>query len=86
MTHFNQLECPEIYHGLKYMYSQGFLIFYSSIRVEVGLAAQLTLCVNTKFEWMIAKAPGPRLNIKAVFHRYIDSHVKDKTVARPSYL
>ena len=27
-----------------------------------------------------------RLNIKTVFPRYGDSHVKDKTVARPSYL
>ena len=30
--------------------------------------------------------PEPRLNIKTVFPRYGDSHVKDKTVARPSYL
>ena len=30
--------------------------------------------------------PGPRLNIKNIFPRYGDSHVKDKTVARPSYL
>ena len=29
---------------------------------------------------------GPRLNIKTVFPRYGDSHVKDKTVMRPSYL
>ena len=29
---------------------------------------------------------GPRLNIKAVFPGCGDSHVKDKTVARPSYL
>ena len=26
------------------------------------------------------------LNIKTIFPRYGDSHVKDKTVARPSYL
>ena len=30
--------------------------------------------------------PGPRLNIKTVFPMYGDSHVKDKTVVRPSYL
>ena len=30
--------------------------------------------------------PGPRLNIKTIFPRYGDSHVKDKTVARLSYL
>ena len=29
---------------------------------------------------------GPRLDIKTIFPRYGDSHVKDKTVARPSYL
>ena len=29
---------------------------------------------------------GPRLNIKTVFHRCGDSHVKDNTVVRPSYL
>ena len=29
---------------------------------------------------------GSRLNIKTVFPRYGDSHVKDKMVARPSYL
>ena len=32
------------------------------------------------------KATWPRLNIKTAFPRYGDSHVKDKTVARPSYL
>ena len=30
--------------------------------------------------------PGPRLNVKTLFPRYWDSHVKDKTVARSSYL
>ena len=30
--------------------------------------------------------PGPRLNIKTIFPRYGDSHVKDKTVVRPSFL
>ena len=30
--------------------------------------------------------PGPRLNIKTIFPRYDNSHVKDKTVARPYYL
>ena len=31
-------------------------------------------------------APGPHLNIKTIVHRYGDSHVKDKTAMRPSYL
>ena len=30
--------------------------------------------------------PGPCLNIKTVIPRFRDSHVKDNTVARPSYL
>ena len=34
----------------------------------------------------VAMEPGPRLNIKTVFPMYEDSNVKDKTVARPSYL
>ena len=32
------------------------------------------------------KNSGPSLNIKTVFPVYVDSHVKDKTVPRPSYL
>ena len=35
---------------------------------------------------IFTETPGPRLNIKTVFPGYGDSHVKDKTVARPSYL
>ena len=34
----------------------------------------------------VATEPGPRLSIKTAFPRYGDSNVKDKTVARPSYL
>ena len=30
------------------------------------------------------KDPGPCLNIKTVFPRYGDSHVKDKTAVKPS--
>ena len=33
-----------------------------------------------------SRESGPHLNIKTVFPRYGYSHVKDKTVARPSYL
>ena len=35
---------------------------------------------------LAAQDSGYHLNIKTVFPRYGDSHVKDKTVARPSYL
>ena len=38
------------------------------------------------FYRLIIRSPGPRLNIKTVFPRYGDSHVKDETVTRPSYL
>ena len=37
-------------------------------------------------EGMVAGRAGPRLNIKTLFPGYRDSHVEDKTVARPSYL
>ena len=42
-------------------------------------------------DWVMAirgvrRPSGPCLNIKTVFPRYGDSHVKDKTVVRPSYL
>ena len=33
-----------------------------------------------------ASVTGSRLNIKTIFPRYEDSHVKDKTVVRPSHL
>ena len=33
----------------------------------------------------VPSKPGPRLNIKAVFARYGDSNIKDKTVVRLSY-
>ena len=32
------------------------------------------------------REPGPRLNIKTIFPRYGDFHIKDKTVVRPSYI
>ena len=38
-------------------------------------------------DWRVIMCePGPHLNIKTVFPRYGDFHVKDKTAARPSYL
>ena len=50
------------------------------------------------YKWFLDKPPelahinisavdsGPRLNIKSVFPRYGESHVKDKMIPRPSYL
>ena len=50
--------------------------------------ANPTLYRNFVGWWPPPAAAGitPRLNIKTVLRRYEDSHVKDKTVARPSYL
>ena len=45
-------------------------------------ASQGMVSDNTATIWR----PGPRFNIKTVFFRYGDTHIKDKTVARPSYL
>ena len=36
--------------------------------------------------WMIRKCPGYRLNVKMSSYHYKDTHHKDKTVSRPSYL
>ena len=38
-----------------------------------------------RLPWMRC-GPGPCLNIRTIFPRYGDSHVKDETVARLSYL
>ena len=38
---------------------------------------------KNKANWPMRHGPG--INIKTVFSRYGDSHVKDKTVARPFY-
>ena len=45
-----------------------------------------TAPIQVRQQLRIEKTPGPRLNIKTVFPMYWDSNVKDKTVARPSYL
>ena len=36
--------------------------------------------------WFHKHTPGGCLNIKMSSYKYRDPHVKDKTVARPSYL
>ena len=41
---------------------------------------------NQTYQGKPGQGTGPRLNIKTVFPRYGDSHVKDKTVVRPFYL
>ena len=44
--------------------------------------AQYSEMRNAQF----VNSTGPRLNIKTVYPRYGDSHVRDKTVGRPPYL
>ena len=41
---------------------------------------------ESKIVLCFVSGPGANLNIKTVFPRYGDSHVKDETVTRPSYL
>ena len=60
------------------------------ISLQLHLRAE---CSSTGLYWLTSSdpcgrawEPGPCLNIKTVFPRYGDSHVKDKTVVRPSYL
>ena len=45
------------------------------------LNSAVLLRYDTIFEQL-----GDRPNIKMMFYQYRDSHVKDKTIARPSYL
>ena len=42
--------------------------------------------VKTKFGPQIYMEPGVSLNIKMSSYLYMDPHVKNKTVSRPSYL
>ena len=51
-----------------------------------GMGAALTAGNEAFQAHLTFSQTGPRLNIKTVFPRYGDSHVKDKTVSRPSYL
>ena len=55
---------------------------YISMALEPISAAAIPIPSESK----VTQGSGPRLNIKTVFPRYGDSHVKDKTVMRPSYL
>ena len=48
-----------------------------------GVSILIHYVAGTK---LILSGSRPRLNIKTVFPWYGDSHVKDKTVSRPSYL
>ena len=55
----------------------------SVMRISDSRTSLVTLILVQRW-WKLRS--GPRLNIKTIFSRYGDSHVKDKTVARPSYL
>ena len=52
-----------------------------AIDVEVKEASTAAAVVLTHiFQNILLWEPGPRLNVKTIFSRYGDSHVKDKTV------
>ena len=40
--------------------------------------------INISFVLIILQAPGGRINIKMSSYQYMDHHIKDKTVWRPS--
>ena len=65
------------------MYVKGIILRYRNyVNIKMCSYGNVKLSNERLEKWQ----PGPRLNIKTVFPRYGDSHVKDKTVARPSYL
>ena len=50
------------------------------------LCSLLCSILSPCFSFYTESTTAPSLNIKTVFPRQGDSHAKDKTVARPSYL
>ena len=62
------------------------MISYCPIAISMNNAYILDVYKISLKWYLYFSVSGPRLNIKTVFPRYGDSHVKDKTVARPSYL
>ena len=62
---------------------------HSACEATLKQTHQVTLDISRspiESQWGSQKYPGSRLNKKTVFPRYGDSHVKDKTVGRLSYL
>ena len=60
-----------------------------SLQITNPFGVICSICREPRTRWGFCRVSfrsGSRLNIKTVFPRYGDSHVKDKTVARPSYL
>ena len=69
---------------LSYYNMDVWILAGNGIKVPIAWWAWLGyICPALFLGWLFH---GPRLNIKTVFPRYGDSHVKHKTVARPSYL
>ena len=82
----SDIVCIEIECHKNYLLWMQILASYVHSRVyyktqDISIDMQYTTLTKHLGIW-----PGPHLNIKTVFSRYGDSHVKDKTVARPSYL
>ena len=46
----------------------------------------LVPCLQIEETWLRDKVPGAHLSMKASSYKYRNSHYKDKTVSRPSYL
>ena len=89
----NSLSIKKALIAVNHCYQKGF-------NQSLNIPTRLTLVISvSSFFWYWIRnyppelgqhpgslLPGPRLNIKTVFPMHGDSHVKDKTVVRPSYL
>ena len=64
--------------------SCAFFSGYTSHATLINMYSDTTMNEHTPLKSLLSA--GSRLNIKTVFLGYGDSHVKDKMVARPSYL
>ena len=73
-----------LWHGLVPFWSNGMEI----TTITEARITQLFMDAQkaTIYYVQLGNRPGLHLNIKAVFPRYWDSHVKDKLIARPCYL
>ena len=63
-----------------------YCIFCDRDIVATTRIQELAKLKNANYIINVFVTSGPRLNIKTVFPSYGDSHVKDKTAVRTSYL
>ena len=81
-TGLSSMEIPRFLSHMNTKWSWNCLILIQIILVHIRLHSTLKQVPVFYIGW----GPGPHLNIKTVFPRYVDYHVKDKTAVRPSYL